>query len=147
MEFGEISWVNTGVKSSSVHIPITQLDCEQFIIQPLLGSEKVGPAELKKREPKIKREETGERRGCFILFPTFFLFPLRQLFACLLLSGFPHYLRAWNRYKPGAGERCLIWFGNDLFSPSLLTTLIDFPTLFDANIGALAPLRTFLYCF
>lgn len=32
MEFGEISWVNAGVKSSSVHIPITQLDCEQFII-------------------------------------------------------------------------------------------------------------------
>ena len=147
MEFGEISWVNTGVKSSSVHIPITQLDCEQFIIQPLLGSEKVGPAELKKREPKIKREETGERRGCFILFPTFVLFPLRQLFACLLLSGFPHYLRAWNRYKPGVGERCLIWFGNDLFFPSLLPTLIDFPTLFDANIGTLAPLRTFLYCF
>ena len=117
MEFGEISWVNTGVKSSSVHIPITQLDCEQFIIQPLLGSEKVGPAELKKREPKIKREETGERRGGFILFPTFFLFPPRQLFACLLLLGFPHYLRAWNRYKPGVGERCLIWFGNDFFFP------------------------------
>ena len=33
MELGEISWVNTGVKSSSVHIPITQLDYEQqFII-------------------------------------------------------------------------------------------------------------------
>lgn len=32
MEFGEISWVNTGVKSSSVHIPITQLEGEQFII-------------------------------------------------------------------------------------------------------------------
>ena len=30
MEFGEISWVNTGVQSSSVHIPITQF--EQFII-------------------------------------------------------------------------------------------------------------------
>ena len=80
MEFGEISWVNTGVKSSSVHIPITQLDCEQFIIYPLLGSEKVGPAELKKREPINKTGGNWGEEGRLYPFSNLFPFPAPSTF-------------------------------------------------------------------
>ena len=80
MEFGEISWVNTGVKSSSVHIPITQLDCEQFIIYPLLGSEKVGPAELKKREPINKTGGNWGEEGRLYPFSNLFPYPAPSTF-------------------------------------------------------------------
>ena len=80
MEFGEISWVNTGVKFSSVHIPITQLDCEQFIIYPLLGSEKVGPAELKKREPINKTGGNWGEEGRLYPFSNLFPYPAPSTF-------------------------------------------------------------------
>ena len=78
MEFGEISWVNTGVQSSSVHIPITQF--EQFIIQPLLGSEKVGPAELKKRESINKTRGNWREEGRLYPFSNLFPFPAPPTF-------------------------------------------------------------------
>ena len=78
MEFGDISWVNTGVQSSSVHIPITQF--EQFIIQPLLGSEKVGPAELKKRESINKTRGNWREEGRLYPFSNLFPFPAPPTF-------------------------------------------------------------------
>ena len=72
--------MNTGVKSSSVHIPITQLDCEQFIIYPLLGSEKVGPAELKKREPINKTGGNWGEEGQLYPFSNLFPYPAPSTF-------------------------------------------------------------------
>ena len=147
MEFGEISWVNTGVKSSSVHIPITQLDCKQFIIYPLLGSEKVGPAELKKREPINKTGGNWGEEGRLYPFSNLFSFPAPPTFRVPFTFGISPLSESLEKIQTRGwgGVLDLVW--ERFFFSSLLTTLIDFPTFFGVNIGTLAPSRTFLYCF
>ena len=54
----------------------------------------VGAAELKRHEHENKTAGNWGEQG--LPFP---FFPPRQLFACLLLSLLPHYLRAWNRLQ------------------------------------------------
>ena len=45
------------------------------------------------------------RNGYRLSLPSFSSFLPRQLFACLLLSRLPHYLRAWNRLEKNPPKR------------------------------------------
>ena len=61
----------------------------------------VGPAELRKREQENKTGVNWGEKGAAFFLP-------RQLFACLLLSRLPHYLRAWANTEQDAMRKLLL---------------------------------------
>ena len=102
---------------------------------------------IEKARTENKTGGNWGEEGLLYPFSNLFPFPAPSTFRVPFTFGISPPSESLEQIQTrGWGEVLnLVW--ERFFFPSLLTTLIDFPTLFGANIGTLAPLRTFLYCF